>query len=317
MFDGLRQTRLRAARAGPIAAQVLSDGATGRVHSVFEHSAYLFIRSQLVCIGPSALGNGPLNLLCETWPSGGARHAALRVCDPVRADRHLVQVGRALTVSLTGAEVWNPKPIGEWDRRRLSVGLAALDDALSETLLEHGLAPLLRASREGLDDEPLVVRVGRAAAQELGCWLTKRMAGRPHEVDTETIASLIGLGPGLTPSGDDFLGGALIALSLLRANALRLSLWQILQPLLPALSNDISAAHLAAAATGLGSDALHDLLGAVITGRADLVPIHVRAAGIGHTSGLDAIAGAATVLRAASGRDAMSSRQRFDRFHRR
>src|SRR5262249_8724418 len=125
MLDDLRETRLRAARVGPIAAQALSNGGTGRVHSVVEHSAYLSIRNQLVCLGPSALGNGPLNLLCETWPYGGARRAALQVRDPVRADRDLLHVGRALTVSLAGAEGWHPTPIGEWDRHRLSVGLAA------------------------------------------------------------------------------------------------------------------------------------------------------------------------------------------------
>ena len=312
---------LRAARAGPIAAQALRHGATGRVHSVFERSAYLSIRNQLVCFGPSTLGNGPLNLLCETWPCRGAGRAALRVCDPVRADRHVVQVGRDLTVLLTGAEVWSPRPIGEWDRHRLCVGLAALDGALPKALvkqdLEQGLAPLLCASHECADDEPPVLRAARVTARELGCWVAKSMAGRPHNVDTETITSLIGLGPGLTPSGDDFLGGALIALALLREDALRLSLWQTVQPFLPALSNDISATHLAAAASGLGNGTLHDLLGAVIMGRVDLVPIYVRAvASIGHTSGLDAMAGAVTVLRAAGGRDAMSSSQRPDRFHR-
>jgi uncharacterized protein DUF2877 len=306
MLDGLRHTRLRATCAGPIAAQTLEHGATGRVHSVFERSAYLSIGNQLICLGPSTLGNGPLNLACETWPCRGAGRAALRVCDPVRTDRHVLQVGLTLTVFLAGAEVWNPRPIGEWDRHRLGVGLAALDGALPKALvkqaLEQGLAPLLCASRECLDDEPPVLRAARLAARTLGYGVAKGMAGRPHAVDTARIASLIGLGPGLTPSGDDFLGGALIALSLLRENALRLSLWQTVQPLLPALSNDISAAHLAAAASGLGNGTLHDLLGAVITGRVDLVPIHVRAVpSIGHTSGLDAMAGAVTVLRAAAG----------------
>jgi Protein of unknown function (DUF2877) len=301
--------RLRAARAGPIALQALSDGATGRVHSVFERSAYLSIRNQLICLGPPALGNGPLNLLCEDWPSRGSGRAALRVNDSIRVHRHLLQAGPALAVSLAGAEPWNPRPIGEWDRHRLSAGLVALDEALPVALLEEGLAPLVCAGRERLDDELPVVRAARAAARELSCWVAKGIAGRPDKLDAATIAPLIGLGPGLTPSGDDFLGAALIALSLLSESGLQLQLWQTVQPLLPALSNDISAAHLAAAAGGLGSDALHDLLGAVVTGRVDLVPVHVGAvASIGHTSGVDAIAGAVTVLRAASGRDAISSR---------
>ena len=266
---------------------------------MFERSAYLSIQDQLICLGPAALGNGPLNLLCEPWPCGGTRRAGLRVNDAVHADRQLLHVGRGLVVSLAGAEVWNPRPIGDWDRLRLNLGLAALAEALPSSSFEQGLAPLLHAGGECLDDTSPVVLAARAAAQELARLVAKAVAGRPYEVDVEPIASLIGLGPGLTPSGDDFLGGALIALALLGQNALRASLWQVVRPLLPALSNDISSAHLAAAATGLGSCALHDLLDAVIAGQVEAIPGRVRAvASIGHTSGLDALAGAGTVLRA-------------------
>ena len=299
MPDRPRTATLRATHAGPIAARAVRDGARGRVHSVFERSAYLGIRDQLICLGPPALGNGPLNLLCEPWQCGGTRRAGLRVNDAVHTDRQLLHVGRGLIVSLAGVEVWNPRPIGDWDQHRLDLGLAALAEVLPKASFEHGLTPLLHASGECLDDQSPVVLAARAAAEELARLVAKAVAGRPYEVDVEPIASLIGLGPGLTPSGDDFLGGALVALALLGQNALRASLWQAVRPLLPTLSNDISNAHLAAAATGLGGCALHDLLDAVIAGQVESIPGHVRAvAGIGHTSGLDALAGAGNVLRA-------------------
>ena len=292
---------MRATHTGSVAAGALRDGARGRVHSVFERSAYLCIQDQLVCLGPPALGNGPLNLLCEPWSCEEARRAGLQANALVGVERKLLQVGRTLTVCLVGAEIWIPKPIAEWDQQRLGLGLVALAEVLPKALPEQGLAPLLHASGERFDDDPPVAAAARAAAEDLGRLVAGAMAGRACKVDAEPIASLIGLGPGLTPSGDDFLGGAFVALSLLGQKALRECLWQAVRPLVATLSNDISSAHLAAAATGLGSGALHELLNAVIAGQVEPIPSHVRAvASIGHTSGLDALAGAAIVLRAAS-----------------
>jgi hypothetical protein len=98
--------------------------------------------------------------------------------------------------------------------------------------------------------------------------------------------ALIGLGSGLTPAGDDFVGGAMIALRAYGHQALadRVAAWSL--PLAKDRSSRISRAHLECAAEGEGHEALHDLL---CTGDAKHLE---RLAGIGHTSGLDAAAGA-------------------------
>ena len=103
-------------------------------------------------------------------------------------------------------------------------------------------------------------------------------------------AALIGLGPGLTPSGDDYLGGMLIALHALARDAQAGALWRWLQPRLAAATSAISAAHLAAAAEGEGHEALHQVL------QGTAPPSALDA--VGHCSGWDALAGAAAVLRA-------------------
>lgn len=105
--------------------------------------------------------------------------------------------------------------------------------------------------------------------------------------------SLIGLGPGLTPAGDDFVGGAMIALRVLggdagRAQADRIAAWAL--PLARERTSRISRAHLECAAEGEGHEALHDLLN---TGDEKHLE---RLAKIGHTSGLDAAAGALLAL---------------------
>src|SRR5688572_1109980 len=107
--------------------------------------------------------------------------------------------------------------------------------------------------------------------------------------------SLIGLGSGLTPAGDDFVGGAMIALRAYGHQALadRVAAWAL--PLAKDRSSRISRAHLECAAEGEGHEALHDLL---CTGDAKHLE---RLAGIGHTSGLDAAAGAVLALGSAAG----------------
>jgi len=121
----------------------------------------------------------------------------------------------------------------------------------------------------------------RAAAQRFLAWLQDENSS-PDE--------LIGLGPGLTPAGDDFVGGAMIALRIAGNAALadRIAAWAL--PLAKTKTNRISRAHLECAATGEGHEALHDLLESFDEKHLD------RLARVGHTSGLDAAAGALLAL---------------------
>ena len=110
--------------------------------------------------------------------------------------------------------------------------------------------------------------------------------------------ALIGLGPGLTPAGDDFVGGAMISLRVLggdagRILADRVAAWAL--PLARERTNRISLAHLECAAEGEGHEALHDLLN---TGDEKHLE---RLANVGHTSGLDAAAGALLALASRAG----------------
>lgn len=106
----------------------------------------------------------------------------------------------------------------------------------------------------------------------------------------DDATALIGLGPGLTPSGDDYLGGMLVALRAVSRDAQANALWRWLQPRLPAATSAISAAHLEAAAAGEAHEIVHEVL---------LDPRRAQELDrIGHCSGWDAFAGAAAVLRA-------------------
>src|SRR5574339_143055 len=113
-------------------------------------------------------------------------------------------------------------------------------------------------------------------------------------------ARLIGLGPGLTPSGDDYLGGVLVGLRWLGRGAQADSLWRWLEPRLESGTSAISAAHLAAASGGQAHEALHEVLDNLSAWQApDLLPSLARLDAVGHTSGWDALAGVVAVARTA------------------
>jgi hypothetical protein len=149
---------------------------------------------------------------------------------------------------------------------------------LEATVPEEGLGCLLVGQHNAL------VTHAQPALEALEQWLRHGLAV------PDPAAALIGLGPGLTPSGDDYLGGMLVALRALARHAQADALWRWLQPRLVAGTSAISAAHLEAAAAGEAHEIVHEVL---------LDPRQAQKLDrIGHCSGWDALAGAAAVLRA-------------------
>jgi hypothetical protein len=110
---------------------------------------------------------------------------------------------------------------------------------------------------------------------------------------------MIGLGPGLTPSGDDFLGGLLFTLRSLHQNYPEDFFWNEgaifdLLDWAKTRTHPISYAIFSDLALGHGPEPLHDLVGGLLEGR-DFNPIleaALRVASIGHSSGCDMLAGA-------------------------
>src|SRR5262249_37413668 len=152
-----------------------------------------------------------------------------------------------------------------------------LDAVIATHVPPEGLGFLLCPDRRA-PRSPLAA-IAVAPVDVLGALIAAATQDAPLHVDAAAIAPLLGLGPGLTPSGDDFIGGVLIALALIGLSALRDRLWSALAPLAPAATNQISCAHLAAAAQGLGHAALHAALGEILVGGRAGLAGHIRMIG--------------------------------------
>lgn len=171
--------------------------------------------------------------------------------------------------------------------------------AAGGTAVGTAVGGAVRASVGGSLEAVVAARHLRRGARAMADWLAASWAGPrpPPEGPPREAAALIGLGPGLTPAGDDFIGGALLALHALGRTRLaeRLGSWVLAES--PGRTGAVSHAHLRAAARGMGAEPIHRALHSLLTPRAPgLDPALDAAAAIGHTSGLDTLAGVAAVL---------------------
>jgi hypothetical protein len=237
--------------SGRFAREAIAAGG-GEVCAVFRRSIYLRCAGERYsCVGDASLGRGPLNALVRDFP--------------------LPRLGEHLSVSLEQAASWSPPPYIPDQPKLDELQRAAKDRAPAE-----GFGGLVVGAHNALSGH------AQPALDALERWLVGNALGNEAE-------QLIGLGPGLTPSGDDYFGGMLVALRLTGRGVQADGLWRWLQPRLKERTSAISAAHLAAAAAGEAHEALHE----VLNGNLDLDKLDA----VGHCSGWDGLAGATAVLK--------------------
>jgi hypothetical protein len=216
-----------------------------------------------------------------------------------------VPAAAGLTLDLREAREWRPPTPPVWRPSRLRRSLAWLGDA--DRAPVEGLGRLLAPVATGTIDRlpsprPSLLGHAQPAVAALSEWIRAALVREPAATPTippDAIGDLIGLGPGLTPSGDDVLAGALLALhGFARADVSdRLATW--LRPRLEERTGLVSRAHLECAAGGEGAAVLHDALAALACGDMGSLTGATAAVGtLGHCSGWDGLVGIAVVAEA-------------------
>jgi hypothetical protein len=116
-------------------------------------------------------------------------------------------------------------------------------------------------------------------------------------------AGLAGAGAGLTPSGDDYVAGLLAAIAFLRSSGVAgvpaADETDALADDVAARTSEFSGFLVRRAARGLVSAPVCEWLKAIVAGRVSEAPARTEAlAAIGHSSGIDTLAGLLDVLEA-------------------
>lgn len=193
---------------------------------------------------------------------------------------------RGLVVDLSKAAAWSPRlpPGAHHDPGpRLTTGVRRARALAAACAGTDGLGPLLGGAAAG----DAFSRAATARVDALRAALTTRDAGAA----ALEAHGLIGLGVGLTPSGDDLLVGLLAALEA-TDNPMRAGLAQSIAAEARARTTAIGCMALWHAARGEFAERLHDVLIAIGRDDADTTERAIaRATAYGATSGVDTLVG--------------------------
>ena len=245
-----------------------------RILHVFDHACNLINeRKEVLSIVTSQIGNGPFNLVIE---DDVLFSDYLRAQSSISIHSNQLHVG-ALDICTTSVQLWNPRP--DWERLH-----GRRDDVFNQIIK---LSPI-NYQKWGLDMPFAKTAQDYAATTSLSTALTKA------DIPTALIRTrqLAGLGQGLTPAGDDFIVGAVLAAWIIHPpEVARVLAEQITNTAAP-LTTSLSAAWLKSAGRGEAGILWHNFFDALSS--ADPKQIqdtanHILA--IGETSGADALTG--------------------------
>ena len=289
-------------------------GLAGTVIASFSRSCWLETPGgRLFAVADHELGEGPLTVGIELPDGPTLSELGVNPGTELVADGVDFRLGNRLMLRTAATTLWRPAPLGpRTSTDEMAHRLRALIDFVAADAPAEGLAPLINhLSQMAYGDVPAPDDVGavpRLAMPSVALLAKGVVQGDGGSID-QAVQGLIGLGPGLTPSGDDMLGGLMVALrtvllpvsygenslrecpesnSVLIIDELSRSIFRHF-----ARTNRISAALLEQAALGIGSAAQHQVLECLLelTPAMDLDNSVERLVNSGHTSGWDTLTG--------------------------
>lgn len=257
-------TELRGLASLAIAPLVTGRQRPARLAGLVRGALYLDLadRPDVIAIVASDATRLP-NALAVPVPTAGHPFRGLTPRCPVTVGDGRVSAG-ALRITIAGT--WDPRP---------SIGVPGRSELADRLIGLRGVIADSRASGITFPDRLLEA----CLRQDTG-------RARPE------IASLIGRGPGLTPSGDDLLAGFLAALRLLGGDGTFADDCAAgIAMLAPSRTTALSAALLRLATSGQVCGEVAGLLRALAGGWPPLGAAVARLSAVGHTSGADLVRG--------------------------
>lgn len=197
----------------------------GSIQSVFPRAANLLFGSQLLTLHARDTPCAP-NGLVLPLRAGSGPLANLQADMMVIIERGTIHIPTpSLRLSTQNSQPWDPHPHLEpasCPPERLARNLACLATVVAEKAPKEGLAALasmpvdaahLEAAPDSADDAgaTFLIHTARSAVGRL----LEGVMSQHIQLVRQGASGLIGLGPGLTPSGDDLLIGFMAATSVL------------------------------------------------------------------------------------------------------
>jgi len=271
-----------------VAAGWLRRNGSATVLSVFDHACNLIDeQGMVVALVSPEVGNGPFHaVLNERIPFGALLHPRSTI--RVQAGR---MIADRMAIDFRFSHLWSPIP--DWGGLRAALDhiiprvlrLAASFSLLNVAGSTH--TPQSRRSRWGAMPLPFAWAHAAQAAQTL----CAAVATADPPACAVAAAALAGLGPGSTPSGDDYLLGAIYASWLIHPGADARAIASSIVAVAAPRTTSLSAAWLIAARRGECGAPWHQLF--TLLEGADDDALHsaaVRILSAGASSGQEALA---------------------------
>jgi hypothetical protein len=294
-------------RSGLLAREFCRHRPHAEVEAVFERSIYLRSGDMFVCVGEPAVGDGPLTLIADFGAPRPLTSLGFYPGQPAAISDRCVAIGDEVKLTFDRWVLWRQP---QWPLSRSPRELNDVCSVIARRIAlespQEGLGRVF-CLHEGCAGETPLMRIARPRIARFESWLFGALETNDVAITASATAvmDLIGLGPGLTPSGDDFLVGALALLDALAERKAHAALAGAIVAVPRRLTSALSECLLRTAAAGhVGAD-LCCAVSAVVSGVPDQAVAAIRK--IGHGSGWDMMVGILTTLRVVATRDAGGS----------
>jgi len=271
----------------------LRDPKLTRVLHVFKDVCNLIAEDdEILSLVMPTIGDGPFNIIIDPLEFSDYISAE----SAVSFDIGQIRIG-ALDIALSPAQIWEPRFGWESFRGRqdtLSLFAGALGEVLVEAAPVDSFVQLIHSGESSVREIETQMLL---SAQEPARFLAQGLLRADEELCRTSARKLAGLGAGLTPDGDDFMMGCILATWAYHAGdrVEQAANW-ISQEAGPR-TTPLAAAWLQAASRGECSARWHELLQAMLMGNEENIRSATRAIiQQGHTSGASALAGFTAVL---------------------
>lgn len=269
---------------GSYALEILNFEPEGLIHSVYRKTINIQFGDYLLALQADLSPVSPVSLITEL---DAASMKTLPVSPglKVKVSPGILSIYSSVSVInfyFLEADLFESKLISKSPQLSRDTLKSVLDHSASE-----GFSTLFTASCVKDGENNLGAELVTAAAKNHLTACNTYMETADYEKATEELVSLIGLGVGLTPSGDDFLCGVLAGL-ILTGNSDQ-TFTSILKERIGAKlnnTNDISRTFLGCALSSHFSKPIKDLVFP-----ASVEDIHASFEAVGHSSGFDSLCG--------------------------
>jgi uncharacterized protein DUF2877 len=260
----------------PPASEWMANSHRSSILHVFDHACNLINeRREVLSVVTPQIGNGPFNLVVQ---HDVLFSTYLKAESPISIRANQLQL-EDLTVLVTNAELWSPRP--NWEM------LHARRKNIPDELIS---LPLTTYESPALAPQAFLVQVPGIAGVSNS--LLSAIANADIPVSLAACQKLAGLGNGLTPAGDDFIMGAVLAAWIIHPPDVASILAKEITDTAAPLTTSLSAAWLRSAGRGEAGILWHEFFGKLMSADAGQIQSSVnKIRAVGESSGGDSLAG--------------------------